>query len=141
MHTTNFKHDQPSRFDRALARKIERQSDWRRVCKAVDARDRRICRACGKHSDPDAMGLLTRGHRHHIVYRSAGGPSTLENLVTLCPACHAAEHQDRLRFTFDAQGYEQLDANLGLEFWRKSLESGGWYMVRRELAPHVVHRD
>jgi hypothetical protein len=141
MHTTNFKHDQPSRFDRALARKIERQSDWRRVCKAVDARDRRICRACGKHSDPDAMGLLTRGHRHHIVYRSAGGADDPKNVICLCATCHSAEHSDRLRFTFDGLGYDRLDANLGMEFWRKSLESGGWYMVRRELAPHVGDRD
>ena len=30
---------------------------------------------------------------HHIVFRSAGGPTTRENLITLCARCHGLVHE------------------------------------------------
>jgi hypothetical protein len=35
-------------------------------------------------------------HAHHIVFRSAGGRTSLENEVTLCDTCHALIHSGRL---------------------------------------------
>lgn len=133
------KFEEPSRVDDAIERERDEAADKRRCEREVDARDRRQCRACGRHSDPDATGLTKRGHRHHIVYASACGSDEAPNRVTLCYECHNDEHKNRLRFTPDGMGYEKLDANLGLEFWRKV--KGGWYLSRRELAPHVIEKD
>lgn len=139
MAGTMFKHDMDTRVDVALDRKAEAEKRERQYVKGIDARDHRICRACGKHTNPDTLGLL-RGHRAHIVYRSANGSGEPWNRVTLCPACHNDEHKDRLRFTAEGGPYVGLNADEGLEFWRKDAE-GVWYLSRREIAPHVVERD
>jgi 5-methylcytosine-specific restriction endonuclease McrA len=131
-HQTFFKHQMPSRIDERLARSKALLKQWRHVCALVDKRDGRTCRACGARTDPDAVGLL-RGHRHHLVYRSAGGEDSTENLATLCPKCHSDEHHNRLRI-------EGRDANQGLSFWRIDAD-GRDYCSRRELAPGVAHRD
>ena len=126
-----FKWDQPSRFDKALEKELEEAAVWTAVCKVVDARDKRMCRACGKRSELDAVGLLLRGHRHHIVYLSTGGEDVSSNLVTLCARCHNAAHRHWLEIRGNAD--EQL------EFWRRSKD--GWYLGRRESAPHVIEKD
>ena len=113
-----FKWNQPSRFDKKFEEQIEAAVAWSDVCRRVDWRDKRICRACGTRSDPDAMGLTKRGHRHHIVYRSAGGKDESSNLVTLCAKCHNAEHRHRLEI--------RGNADEKLEFWRRSED--GWYL-------------
>lgn len=140
MHQTFFKHDMPSRVDLAIKRDADDASHLRQWNAAIDKRDCRQCRACGRHSVVEAMGLTTRGHRAHIVYASAGGSYEPSNRVTLCYACHNDEHKDRLRFTADGGPYVGIDANVGLEFWRKDPE-GRWYLSKRELAPHVIEKD
>lgn len=47
-------------------------------------RDDFVCQSCG-------IGDC-RLHVHHKVPRSSGGTDHLDNLVTLCPDCHAEEH-------------------------------------------------
>jgi 5-methylcytosine-specific restriction endonuclease McrA len=131
MHQTNFKHDQKTRVDDRLERDRDDDKGWREVCKIVDARDARSCRCCDKRTNADAVGLM-RGHRHHIVYRSAGGPDTSANLVTLCAACHNDEHQHRL--LIDGNADEKLT------FSRKD-DHGEWYVSRQEIAVRVVERD
>jgi hypothetical protein len=138
-HQSFFKHDMETRVDVRLAREAQDASDERRWNAEIDARDRRQCRACGKRTNPDDVGLL-RGHRAHIVYASAGGSMESSNRVTLCPGCHNAEHKDRLRFTVEGGPYVGIDANGGMTFWRKD-EQGHWYLSIRELSPHVVERD
>lgn len=130
--TSFFKWDQPSRFDTALEKEREAAAIWATVCKVVDARDKRMCRACGKRSDLYTVGLTKRGHRHHIVYLSAGGQDVSNNIVTLCAECHNAEHRHRLRIEGDAD--EKLD------FWILGGD-GEWYLDRRELAPHIIEKD
>jgi hypothetical protein len=132
-HQTFFKHDLPSRVETAKKRKADADATWRAVCKEVDLRDGKHCRCCDKRSDPDATGLLVRGHRHHLVYRSAGGKDVAPNLVSLCADCHAAEHQHRLRI-------EGGDANGPLIFWRKDADDH-WFIAREEIAVRVVRRD
>lgn len=135
---TFFKHDEPSRVDEAIARDAKEAAQLRVWDGEVDARDHRQCRACGKHSDPNVVGLTTRGHRAHIVYASAGGTCQPSNRVTLCSRCHNDEHKNRLRFSEDGLG--TFDANGPMEFWKKDTE-GCWYLSRRELAPHVPEKD
>jgi hypothetical protein len=136
----HFKADEPSRVDEAITAKADEAATIRQWDAAIDRRDRRQCRACGKHSDPDVIGLTTRGHRAHIVYASAGGSWEPSNRVTLCARCHNDEHKDRLRFTESGGPYVGIDANLGLEFWRKD-EHGQWFLSQRETAPFVIEKD
>lgn len=56
----------------------------KKVYTEVRERDLWRCRACG---------LADLLEAHHIVFRSQGGPDTLENLITLCKHCHMAAHR------------------------------------------------
>jgi len=129
---TAFKAAEPSRRETKAARKVAEEAAWRAVCKAVDARDGRVCRCCDKRSDPDSGGLLTRGHRHHIRYRSAGGKDTTDNLVTLCAECHEDEHRNRM--TLEGNPDEAL------LFWRRN-DKDEWYISREEISVRVVRHD
>lgn len=135
---TFFKHDMPSRVDEKLEADRKAAALERAYLALIDTRDKRICRACGRRSDPDATGLL-RGHRHHIVYRSAQGSDEPFNRVTLCGACHNDEHKNRLRFTHDGD-HRNVSADHPMEFWRKGA-SGQWCLWRREIAIGRVERD
>ena len=66
------------------------------VYRAVDARDGLRCRICGEWAGLDI-------HRHHLVYRSAGGLTTTANVLSLCPTCHVVGiHGGRLKASGDA---------------------------------------
>lgn len=133
---TNFKSDLRSRVDDRLTKEADDARAWRAVCKLVDARDMRTCRACGQRTNPDALGLL-RGHRHHIIYRSARGPDESWNLLTLCPKCHNDEHQDRLQIRSFARW---VGADGPLEYWKKDAH-GEWFLWRRELSVGRFDKD
>ncbi len=64
--------------------------------RAVLARDGRRCRSCRS-----VLDLMV----HHVRFRSRGGPSRAENLVTLCCRCHALVHEGLVRI-------EGMDAGL-----------------------------
>lgn len=58
-----------------------------------------FCAVCGATGKIDI---------HHIVPRSRGGKTVVENLVPLCHSCHMSHHQEggqRLHFTFDDDGF------------------------------------
>ena len=57
-------------------------------------RDNYTCQCC-----KTKKGTL---HAHHIVYRSNGGADTLDNLITLCAACHKKLHEGDLQ-TFESK--------------------------------------
>jgi hypothetical protein len=111
-----------SKFDRMVSRmddEREEAKQWRLCCAAVDARDRRTCRCCEREGNPYATTAIGRIHRHHIVYRSAGGEDIPENVISLCWLCHAAEHagqlaivganaNERVEFTVDDPIVEHL---------------------------------
>jgi 5-methylcytosine-specific restriction endonuclease McrA len=121
----------PSRYDKAKHKELAEAAQWKQVCKVVDRRDKRRCRACGHSADPNAIGITQRGERHHIVYRSAGGVDASYNVALLCAACHNEEHRHQLRIEGNAD--ERLD------IWRR--DSDEWYLARRELAPYVIEKD
>jgi hypothetical protein len=128
---TFFKCDLVTRVDDAMEQEAADARAERALFKAVDARDGRNCRCCGRKSDPNAICLTKRGHRHHIVYRSAGGSDTTANLVTICYECHNDEHQHRLRI--------EGNADDALTFWRH--DKDGWYVWARELSVGVFEKD
>ena len=43
-----------------------------------------------------AMEELRNLQIHHLCYRSRGGSGAVENLITLCHACHEAVHAGRI---------------------------------------------
>jgi 5-methylcytosine-specific restriction endonuclease McrA len=50
-----------------------------------------VCERCGR-------SLLDRqAQRHHVIFRSHGGPTEERNLLVLCVRCHAAAHGIRVR--------------------------------------------
>lgn len=132
MHQTFWKSDMRTRVDVAIAQDAEDDKAWRDCCKIVDPRDGRACRCCGKRTNPDATGLL-RGHRHHVIYRSAGGPDESWNVATLCASCHDEEHVKR---TLHVEG----NADIALTFLRRDA-NGEWYVWRQEISVGVFHRD
>lgn len=79
---------------KAAARQVKRRTQPRAtryipmdIRNAVYARDE-CCRWCG------APGQEV----HHVIYRSHGGPDTLNNLVLLCNACHMRAHSSKAAF-------------------------------------------
>lgn len=127
-----FKHEMDTRYDLKAEAKKQAEALERMVYAAVNVRDKRTCRACGHRANPDATGTLERAHHHHVVYRSAGGPTASWNVCLLCPKCHNAQHKQQL----DVRG----NAELGLEFWKVD-DAGAWFLWKRERAPFVTERD
>ena len=83
---------------------------------AVLERDGHRCRWCGKPK-PD--------HIHHIMYRSEGGPHTVDNLVTLCFLCHELVHSSKR--VYQPLLHEVLNRGQGLGIHckaRQDLEAG-----------------
>lgn len=75
-------------------KKRQAANKWTAISALVKARDGGCCRVCrtttikaGSGGDPRLFGQA-----HHIVYRSAGGPDELWNLVWIDSACSDREH-------------------------------------------------
>jgi 5-methylcytosine-specific restriction endonuclease McrA len=84
----------------AIPKPTRRQTahDQAKAYAAVDRRDRGYCRACQQATTHDGPVARAR-HHHHLVYRSRGGAHTVENIITLCGACHRALHDGKLQVT------------------------------------------
>jgi hypothetical protein len=76
----------PAIFDK---RDLSREKDQRRrsVYLAVDRRDERACRCCGRRE---------KLHHHHLIFRSRQGEDAPENILLLCAFCHALLHARQL---------------------------------------------
>lgn len=76
----------PEPHARVKARRQRQTSKADRlVYAAVDARDGQCCTKCGIYCG----GSI---HRHHKVFRSQGGATTLENVISLCQRHHREAH-------------------------------------------------
>jgi len=63
---------------------------WRRLRWQVFERDHFRCLVCDRtHADRGGPAML---HCHHVTPRSKGGKDLLENLATVCLACHDRIH-------------------------------------------------
>jgi 5-methylcytosine-specific restriction endonuclease McrA len=69
------------------------QANWRAVKREVMRRDRHQCRICGSRDQVDP---------HHVVFRSALGKDTVENVAAVCRVCHDEIHAYRLFVTGNA---------------------------------------
>lgn len=69
-------------------------------------RDLGLCRSCGMTVELHTSNIFKLAHLHHIVYRSAGGGDTPENLVILCASCHNDEHRHAIDITGTASALQ-----------------------------------
>ena len=76
-----------AKITEARQKERDRHREWTAAKKAVTARDKGLCRCCGK------PGV----HVHHLIYRSHGGTKSIDNLVLLCVACHQDIHAKLIR--------------------------------------------
>jgi 5-methylcytosine-specific restriction endonuclease McrA len=118
-----------SRYDRKHERVTAEKAHERIVHQAVDVRDHHTCRVCDHYCSPLAVGLLERSHRHHLVYKSAGGPTETWNLVTLCASCHNGEHQKRMQLSGDADARDLVTGRLN-GVCVETLTESGWKVDR-----------
>lgn len=131
----HFKHDEPSRVDARLeAEKIE-DTNKRSVYAFVSTREEYRCRVCDTYCDPRSATLLKKGHHHHIVYESACGPTTVENVCLLCAKCHSDEHRHRIAIEGNA------DAAPWLTLSRRHHETGAWFVWKQEIGIRLYERD
>ena len=117
-----------SRVEAKRARQAEQAKQLRECYQAVDARDGGKCRICGRWAKPNAVGLLQRMHRHHMVYRSQGGEESPENILSVCAACHTAIHVTCITRVSGNANVRDLASGkfcgVTLERWRE----GGWHV-------------
>lgn len=115
----------PSRFMRKLETIREKQRTEREVYAAVTTRDQSCCRVCHRFCRPRAIGLLEKAHHHHLIYLSAGGKTTTENVCLLCAFCHEFEHQHRIQLSGNADLRDAVTGRLnGIKVER--LIENGW---------------
>jgi hypothetical protein len=76
----------PAIFDKRDVSR-EKESQRRAVYLAVDRRDERACRCCGRRE---------KLHHHHLTFRSRAGVDATENVLLLCAFCHALLHARQL---------------------------------------------
>jgi len=118
-----------SRFEEKVKQRVAELRNERSVSVQVDHRDGYRCRVCQRSSNINGVGLLERGHRHHIDYRSAGGLTTTANMCHLCSRCHAAIHAGDLRLSGDADQRDPITGKLNGLKVEKRTESG-WTTAR-----------
>ncbi len=64
-------------------------------------RDGAVCVWCGRHIDTDLVGATTE----HVVPRSKGGPSWIENELAACARCnHDRGHRGLAEFADECEG-------------------------------------
>jgi len=88
------------------------ESEWDQQRRKALARDSYECQTCGVDG--------CRLHVHHKIPRSEGGTDHLENLVTLCPDCHADRHDKHscmLCGSITDEHGTWFDRNGGLAVW------------------------
>ena len=77
-------------------------TDWDSIRSRVFRRDDHTCQRCQHQSGPHAEGDSGRVlQAHHIDPKSQGGSHEIDNLITLCRACHAVQHPSNPQFHSD----------------------------------------
>lgn len=62
----------------------------KKIATQVFRRDNYTCQDCGVRKPPEPRIIL---HTHHKIPASRGGPTVVDNLITLCLKCHAKFHR------------------------------------------------
>jgi len=78
-------------FEERLSRHMEYALHGARQLNYLWREQNGVCPVCQQKLTDD-----TRWHNHHIVWRSRGGPDTVDNRVLLHPNCHRQVHSQHL---------------------------------------------
>lgn len=116
----HFKHDQSPAALEKYAKRAAADKALRDAYAAVDARDKRTCRATGRPLMAGAVDPRMRLERHHLVKRSASqaGIADARNIVTLAADVHRLVEAHAIEI-------EGTDANGRLIFrWNKKVLAG-----------------
>jgi hypothetical protein len=73
-------------------------AEWKRVCKKVDRRDKRICQVTGVYLEPEHVDRWQALERHHLEYRSQnrGRRHDWTNVWTVSRGVHQLIHAGAL---------------------------------------------
>jgi DNA repair exonuclease SbcCD ATPase subunit len=85
------------------AAKLAHREHMRKLRLDVWVRDQGCCRVCEAPVALESEVVSKRMQLHHHPYRSAGGKDIPAHTMTLCWACHKAEHAHEIRITGDPQ--------------------------------------
>jgi len=80
----------------------------KKISRAVFLRDNWHCRHCNSNQNLDP---------HHVIYKSAGGADTLDNLITLCRACHDGIHTGRIKV--EVVMVLEKEGDIIVKFWKR----------------------
>lgn len=125
---TNFKHQLETRVeskDKCKAEKLKAQTD---CYKAVDLRDKRICRVTGAVLSPGASDPHKRLEHHHLLFRSQGGTNSMANVITISAFLHQLIHAGKVHLSGDANLKDADGRFCGVKLERVS--ESGWQLVR-----------
>lgn len=97
--SSHFKHDEQPRVLAKRAKAKAEDREWRRVCRTVDDRDKRICQVTGKPLTGNEVDAWLALERHHLELRSANKSRrfTHVNVWTVSRAVHQLIHAGALR--------------------------------------------
>lgn len=90
---------QLARGERRYRRKVASPKQWQAIRAAKCSRE---CRICGNGPSPVTGGVTLESH--HLIPRDRHGDDTADNIIGLCPSCHAGvelrqPHHCRLMLT------------------------------------------
>lgn len=78
---------------------------------------RRECYSCAICDDNRNLQI------HHVVHRSQGGTDSVQNLICLCPKCHALAHGTNL---FDCEDFTQEDMEQAIVEYMADYYAPAW---------------
>lgn len=87
------------------------QNGYHAVCRLVDERDEHFCIVCRRFFNFEDTYAEQVVDHHHVMFRSAGGSDTEDNLVCLCRKHHMelAHGNDRWHWKREFQKYLQSE--------------------------------
>lgn len=128
MHVTNFKHQLETRHE-YKDRRAKEQADEIDACyRAVDLRDRNVCRVTGEFLTLGASDPHKRKERHHMIRRSRGGLHQTDNVLTVSAFVHTQDHAGKIRLSGDANLTDVQGNFCGVKLER--ITESGWKTER-----------
>lgn len=106
----------PTRLVERTAKRREAMQAWLACCAAVDARDKWICRCCGRRTKRTLTLCAERLEHHHLVGRriAPGLTHDSRNVIDCCLECHGKLHRHELHIEGRA---EEMFTHDGRRFW------------------------
>ncbi|MFC6974063.1 HNH endonuclease [Halomicroarcula sp. GCM10025709] len=105
--------------------------DWDARRRYVYERDDWTCQRCGTASGPHGGQDSPALHAHHQTPLSHGGSNGLNNLVTLCEACHDSAHDHEIATERPSRSQGQPQSRASRSRDRQQSQSGSQSLLSR----------